>query len=470
MEAALFFEEDEMDIQIAAKMVEKHSRKILETLDYIWKHPETGYKEWKTSAYVEDIFEELGYTLHRAGDIPGFYTDIDTGRPGPKVALLAELDSVICHSHPASDPETGAVHACGHCAQMAGLVGLAAALTEPGALEGLCGSLRLMAVPAEELIEIGYRDALRKKGIIHYYGGKVEFLYRGYFDDVDMAMMIHTTNRSDCDFVLIPGGNGCVLKNITYTGIAAHAGGSPHLGINALYAANLGMQAVNALRETFRETDYIRFHPIITEGGQMVNAIPDHVTLESYVRGASLEAIERENQKINRALAAGAAALGAQVLLGDRPGYAPLNNDPMLTAICREVMSDLAGADRVRYIDEWDTGCTDMGDISSVMPALHAYASGAVGKGHGNNYYIEDPEKAVINSSKCLLLMAHALLEDEASGARRVLEQAHPIFPSKEAYFAAMDALFMDQEGVTYTGEGTARLQWVKEKSACSAL
>ena len=68
------------------------------------------------------------------------------------------------------------------------------------------------------------------------------------------------------------------------------------------------MNAANALRETFREKDCIRFHPITTSGGDAVNAIPDKVVMESYVRGSNSAAISRENEKINRALAGSAAA------------------------------------------------------------------------------------------------------------------------------------------------------------------
>ena len=94
-----------------ARAVEKQRELIEQTADYIWKHPEPGYREWNTSAYLEERFERLGYTLVRAGDIPGFYADLDTGRPGPRVAILGELDSLIIHNHPACDPKTGAVHA-----------------------------------------------------------------------------------------------------------------------------------------------------------------------------------------------------------------------------------------------------------------------------------------------------------------------------------------------------------------------
>ena len=114
------------------KAVEKNGALAKEALDYLWKNPETGYKEWKAHAYLTEKFRALGYELVEAGNIPGFYTDLDTGRPGPTVLVMGELDALICESHPDADPETGAVHSCGHCCQAAGLLGVAAALKEPG--------------------------------------------------------------------------------------------------------------------------------------------------------------------------------------------------------------------------------------------------------------------------------------------------------------------------------------------------
>ena len=97
--------------------VEKNKQLILDAERWLWAHPETGYKEWESSKYISDIFENLGYDLVKPGDIPGFYTVIDTGKPGPEILILAELDSIICPSHPESNPQTGAVHSCGHHAQ-----------------------------------------------------------------------------------------------------------------------------------------------------------------------------------------------------------------------------------------------------------------------------------------------------------------------------------------------------------------
>jgi len=142
--------------------VDKHKKLILDAERFIWKNPETGYKEVKTTAYLAEQYRKLGYALDEPGDITGFVTEIDTGVEGPTVLILGELDSIICPGHPESDKETGAVHSCGHNAQSATLLGIAAALKEDGVLDGLCGKIRLCAVPAEELLEIEYRKELKK--------------------------------------------------------------------------------------------------------------------------------------------------------------------------------------------------------------------------------------------------------------------------------------------------------------------
>lgn len=437
--------------------VDRHREKILAAERWLWAHPETGYREWQTHAWLAEQFEALGYTLRPAGNIPGFVADIDTGRPGPCVAVFGEMDSLIIAEHPDADPDTHAVHACGHHAQCAGLLGVAAALKEPGMLDGLSGSVRLCAVPAEELIEIEYREELRRQGVIRYLGGKVEFLHRGLLDGVDMAFMLHTS-AGDSDFYVTKGSNGCIVKNVAYQGRAIHAS-QPYWGINALYAANLGMQAINALRETFRDEEHIRVHPIITAGGAAVNAIPSDVRMESYVRGENMDAIVRANRKVNRALAASAAALGAKVELRDIPGYFPMHNDPTLMKYFMEVSETLSPG-RVEDGGVWSMGCTDMGDMSSVMPIIQPYACGAAGGSHGANYCIKDPVRACVNAAKAQTLLLHRLLQDDAAAAREVKVNARPPFATRKEYFAAVDALRMDQQAVIYEEDGSVTLRY----------
>ena len=435
-------------MELAKNLAKKHAQLMLDAERFIWKHPETGYKEWKTHEYLETEFAKLGYELTLAGDIPGFTAEIDTGKPGPKIAVFGELDSVICASHPEADPTTGAVHTCGHNCQAAALLGLAAMLKEPGALEGMCGKILLVAVPAEELLELEYREDLRKKGVIKYFGGKPEFMWRGLLDGVDMSFMIHTGTGNGSLSTIGRGSNGCLLKEIRFEGKASHAGSSPYRGINALYAANLALSAINALRETFQDNSHIRVHPIITKGGDIVNAIPDTVTMECYVRGATMEDIVTVNKKINRALAASAAAMGATVHLRDIPGYYPRYYPEKACQMLKTAMEQVT--DRVIVDDNWAGGCSDMGDVGAVMPALHPGISGAVGSFHGNDMYIVDPQVAVVQSAELQYVMLHTFLDDDAKNAKEVIADYKPDFASYAEYFAFADSLNLDIDAVCH--------------------
>jgi len=429
--------------------LEKHRSLILDAERYLWQNPETGYKEVKASAYLAERFESLGYLLTYAEGIPGFVTVLDTGKPGPEVMILGELDSVICPAHPESDPVTGAVHACGHNAQCAALLGIAAALKEPGALDGLCGRIRLCAVPAEELLEISYRSELKKEGKIKYFGGKTEFLSRGLFDGVDMAFMVHTGGN----LYLRKGAVGLMAKKIIYKGRASHAGGAPHLGCNALYAATCGLNAVNALRETFKESDLIRFHPIITKGGDMVNAIPETTEIETYVRGASFDAITRVNRSVNRALIGAALSMGGNVEIVDSPGYAPESNDPGMNDLAQEAAAlALPHRECVRS-ETVGTGSTDMGDLSCIMPTVQPHCAGAVGRAHGNDYRISDPQQACVESALWQLTMLRMLLEKDGERARKILENFVPQY-TKESFLALQDSLNDCGDRIDYQGSG----------------
>lgn len=435
--------------------VEKNRNLILDAAKYIWEHPETGYKEFKTSKYMEDAFVRLGYDIVRAEGITGFYTCIDTGRPGPELLILGEMDSIICPKHKDADPETGAVHACGHHAQCAALIGVAAALKEPGVLEKFSGKIRLCAVPAEELLEIEYRSQLKKEGKITYFGGKSEFLSRGYFDGVDLAFMVHASSS----FFVRQGSVGCIAKNIIYKGVSAHAGATPWSGRNALYAANCGLNAINAIRETFKEPDCIRVHPIITHGGDMVNAIPETVQLESYVRGSSFNAICAANKKVNQALTGAALSIDTNIEIIDIPGYAPLCNDANMVALSKEAAALAIPEYSYSVLDSIGTGSTDMGDLSCIMPVVHPYTGGAKGVSHGSDYVIVDPEAAYIANVKLQLGMILLLLGNGAKRAQSILTSFTPQFASKEDYLHYVDSLNASGDRITYGNDGTAQVK-----------
>ena len=451
--------------ELIIKNVDAHREEVLAAERWLWAHPQTGYTEWQANEYLIEKWETLGYELVRAdqdpnfGKIPGFYTDVDTGNPGPMLCIMGELDALDIANHPES--VNGMTHCCGHHAQGAAMLAIAAALKEPGALEGLCGRIRLMMVPAEEMIQLAFRENLRREGVISYMGGKIEFLHRGYYDGVDLAIMVHGTTEQDYDFTCELGFNGCIAKNITYKGKSSHAGGSPHEGINAQYAAMLGLQACNDLRETFQEKDTIRFHPIMMGVNCAVNIIPDEMKIESFVRGRTLEAIKRENIKVNRALAGAALAIGAGVELHDRPGYSPEVHDLPFMDLVKQCCVDLVGEEKVRFDPtRWSTGSSDFGDLTCIMPGVQFNCGGESGTGHGIDFAVTDADKLCLNSAKAQLFVAEALLSDGAAAAKKIIDGYQAPFPGKEAYFETINSLFMDKDAVVYDADGNVTVDF----------
>ncbi|MDO8475799.1 MAG: amidohydrolase [Candidatus Rokubacteria bacterium] len=413
--------------------IDRQSEKIVKVGETIRKNPELGFKEFKTARLVEETMREIGLEPKGGLALTGVRGVARGKTDGPTFALLGELDGLVVAGHPVADPQTGAAHACGHNAQIAGLLGAAMGLVGAKAFEHLAGRVVFFAVPAEEYGDVAWRVEQARAGKLEFLGGKPELLRLGHFDDVDMAMMIHTTPVKEVKKAgIAASNNGCIVKTVRYIGRASHAGGAPHLGINALYAAQIGLAAINAIRETFKDEDSIRVHPIITHGGSQVNVIPADVRIETYVRGKTVEAILDANVRVDRALKAGALALGAQVEIETLPGYLPLFNHAGMAQHFKANAAALLGADQVTETGH-RSGSTDMGDISHVMPTLHPYMGGASGSGHGADFAIADPKLAYIEPAKQLALMAVDMLWDDAKAAKEIIREFKPRM-TKEAY------------------------------------
>ena len=444
-----------MDLQqTKAAVLDRIDQRAGEALDAakrILDNPESGFREQRTSRFVAEKLRELGIPPEGGLALTGVKGMLHAAASGPTVGVFGELDSLIVPDHPFADPQTGAAHACGHHTQIGSLLAVAIGLQAPNVLENLAGRVALLAVPSEEFIEIEYRDGLRREGRIEFLGGKSEFVELGVMDDVDIAMMTHTENQdwgySGAKIGVGASNNGMVAKRIRFEGVASHAGGSPHLGVNALNAANIALTAIHAQRETFLDDDSIRIHPIITKGGTVVSSVPADVRMETFVRGAAIEAYTAAAQKVDRALRAGAMAVGGSVNITTIPGYAPLSQDAALTELYVSNAAALLGADSIARMGR-RTGSTDMGDISQIMPAIHPYAAAATGKAHGNDYVVQDYDLAVITAGKAMAMTIVDLLYDGAQQAQSIIRDFDAGM-SKQQYLARLRATYSEE---TYAG------------------
>lgn len=288
-----------------------------------------------------------------------------------------------------------------------------------------------MAVPAEEFVELEYRDGLIEDGKISFIGGKQEFIKLGEFDDVDFMVMQHA-GMGGADACAGLTTNGFIGKMVRYIGKASHAGATPHLGINALNAANIGLTAVSYQRETFQDKDNIRVHPIITKGGDLVNVVPDDVRIETYIRGNNVDAILDADFKVTRAFRAGGDAVGAQTVIKDFPGYLPFNLCQPLMDVMYDNLLELVG-DHAINLGAPLSGSTDAGDVSGILPTLHAGFGGISGVLHGADMQIVDKELAYITAAKSLAMTVIDLLYGEGETGQTIKDTFVPLM-SKEEY------------------------------------
>ena len=246
--------------------------------------------------------------------------------------------------------------------------------------------------------------------------------------------MVHTypARLDNKKFYINLGNNGNVKKQITFLGKAAHAGDSPHLGINALNAATTAINVINSLRETFIDDEHIRFHSIITQGGQAINTVPDKVVIESYVRGATIDAIKKANDKINNAIKGVAVSFGCNVIIEDVNGAMPVKNDEKMIVHACTALEKIVNKDGYFNSTDWGTICTDFGDISNLMPALHIYSCGMNGPLHGTNTNNGNLEISVIDSAKFQYEYIIELLKDGAKNAKKIIDSYKPSFNRKE--------------------------------------
>jgi len=423
--------------RLAIEAIDKRREEIFAIGDSIYKEPELGYKEFKTSLKVKKVFESLNIPYEDNIAITGLKGRIKGKESKYHVGIMGELDSVVSPKHPDADPTTGAAHCCGHNCMIAGIVGVSYALKDTDIMNDLAGDVSILAVPAEEYVEIGYRSQLIKEGKISFLGGKQEFIKQGAFDDIDISLIQHTfASEGNDKAIKAMGGsssNGFIGQEIQFWGKEAHAGGAPHSGVNALYAATVALTAINAQRETFKDEDHIRVHPIVTKGGDLVNVIPADVKLENYIRGSNVDAIYNATNKVTRSWHAGADALGAEVVVNSLPGYLPDHPDKNLQELMYENLVLLFGEEHVQKEGPHGAGSSDVGDVSAIIPTLQARIGGAAGNFHSDNYCLVDRELAYLGAAKALTLTVIDLLYDEAQEAKKVVDEFKPVY-TKEQY------------------------------------
>lgn len=374
--------------------VDKDVQELYELGDELFKHPELGYKEFTNKRILTEYFSKYGLKVEDLGFETAFKVSIGKGHP--HIGLIAELDALPTLNHPyANKDDNYAAHSCGHstqCAIMAySLVKLKDVLKK--------GRVTVYFTPAEEFTDIAYRKKLIKEKKIKYIGGKVNMLVAGQFDDEDLLIHLHTMGKNSYDFSLNTALSGFIYKEITFNGKASHAAVSPDKGINALNAFVLFDNALNMLRETFKEKDYVRIHGFVSNGGQSVNSIPEKVVYECYVRSQNQDTLKDIAKKVDDAAKYCAKAIGASVSIKSTPGYLPMHQNKLINDVIRKNMLKHCELDKI-HDNEVSMAAGDIGDVSCFKPCVQFGYGGFAGSCHSKDLCVEDYKKAYLQPVK----------------------------------------------------------------------
>lgn len=266
-------------IQTIKELVASKAEKSKELAREIWGYAELAYEENRSAAALIEALKGEGFTIEEGiADMPTAFTatyKVGTGKP--VVGFLAEYDALAGLSQEAACPEQkpvvegGAGHGCGHNLLGSGCFAAAAALKDYLIKENKDGTVIFFGCPAEEG------------------AGAKQFIARaGYFDNVDFAYTWHPETVNEV------GSRGSVAimgANFIFDGVAAHAGGAPHLGRSALDACELMNVGCNYLREHM--IDAARIHYAYSDpGGTAPNVVQSHAVIKYEVRAPKVSQVQ----------------------------------------------------------------------------------------------------------------------------------------------------------------------------------
>ncbi|MCF6334480.1 MAG: M20/M25/M40 family metallo-hydrolase, partial [Spirochaetales bacterium] len=310
----------------------------------LWENGEPGFFEIKTHSILAEKFNNLGFSVKEQNGIPGFSAVSEGIYEDKPVVLIADMDALPLPGN----IDGKYIHSCGHHVQMTALFGTAALLQKQN--PELLKKIAFLAIPAEEYIDLEQRDILIGKKLISFKSGKLEYISRGIFTTPKYIIATHSAPYTDSVFISsVLHMAGFQVMTFSFSGKASHAGAAPHLGINAQNAASLFLQACAFLRESFDESKHIRIHPILKlDRNQSVNLIPEHVTVETYVRAEDIESVYRVVEQLRNAAEGCAGAIGGDVAIEIQDGYKPFKADPTLHKLIKDTAENM----NIRFIEE----------------------------------------------------------------------------------------------------------------------
>jgi amidohydrolase len=305
----------------------------------IHKHPELAFEEVRTAALVADTLREIGgIDIRTQVGKTGVVGDLGFG-DGPTIAIRADMDALPLHEATGlahASTTAGKMHACGHDAHTAILLGVAHLLKQEFASGQLKGRVRFLFQPAEELGGDGV-------------SGAPLMMKDGALEGVDHAIALHVVSEMPL------GQAGMVRGPVTaagdgFRGIVKATGGHgayPHLGGDPIAIAASVIQALNAIVSRKIDPMYPAVCSLgVVRGGAAFNVIPAEVELAGTLRSFDPAIREQLFAEVENAFAL-AKAMGGDYTLELQRGYPPGINDATVAQWMDDVASGFLGADAI---------------------------------------------------------------------------------------------------------------------------
>ena len=350
-------------------------QKVIATRRDIHEHPELGNREFRTAKLVDERLRALGITTRTGVAHTGVVGILKGGKPGKVVALRADMDALPVAEQvdlpfaskvrtTYNDQEVGVMHACGHDAHVAILLGVAEVLA--GIKSELAGTVVFLFQPAEEGAPKGEE------------GGAELMVKEGALDDpkVDAAFGLHVTSRLAVGEIgYRPAGMMAAVDslNIKVRGKQTH-GAYPWLGVDPIVVASqivLGLQTIAS-----RQLDVSIAPSIVTigsiKGGVRNNIIPDEVEMLGTLRSLDAKMRDEIHARVKRTAENIAAAAGATATVTIETGYPITYNDPALSQWIRPTLERVAGKEHVLTINPV-LGAEDFSFFQQKVPGVFVF-------------------------------------------------------------------------------------------------
>lgn len=385
--------------------------KVIEWRRHFHQYPELSNRETKTGTYIAEYLKTLGLEVKHPVAKTGVVAILNTGKPGPVIALRADIDALPVterNSLPFASKEkavfngqeTGVMHACGHDSHIAILMGVATILSKNKS--ELKGTIKFFFQPAEEGAPVGEE------------GGAALMIKEGVLDNpkVEVAFGLHISSMTPLGMITYrPGGLLAASDTwaITVKGRQAH-GSAPWMGVDPIVVS---AQIINGLQTIIsRQSELTKEAAVITVGrfqsGIRENIIPEEAFMAGTIRTLDAGMQDKIHEKIVLTATKIAESAGATAEVRIRKGYPITFNDPALTEKMAPSLERAAGKDKAQRINA-STGAEDFSFFQQQVPGLFFFVgamapgqdAGKVPSHHTPDFIID--EKGFIIGIKAML-------------------------------------------------------------------